>query len=57
VEEGRNAFKDLVRNLEGKRLLGGLRRSWGDNIKICLKYYRRGEFGLGLTGSECGQRS
>jgi hypothetical protein len=57
VAEGRNAFRDLIENLEGKRLLGGPTHRWEDNIKIVLKDYRRGEFGVDLTGSECGQIS
>jgi hypothetical protein len=32
--EKRNAYRTLVGNPEGKRPLGGLRRSWVDNIKM-----------------------
>jgi hypothetical protein len=33
----RNAYRILVRRLEGKRPLGRPRRSWVDNIKMDLK--------------------
>jgi hypothetical protein len=32
-----NAYKILVEEPHGKRSLGGLKRRWGDNIKIDLK--------------------
>jgi hypothetical protein len=34
--ETRNAYKDLVGKLEGKRLLGRRRRRWEDNIRMDL---------------------
>jgi hypothetical protein len=35
--EKRNAYRILVENLEGKRLLGRPRRRWVDNIKMDLR--------------------
>jgi hypothetical protein len=35
--EKRNAYRILVGNPEGKRLLGRPRRGWVDNIKIDLR--------------------
>jgi hypothetical protein len=32
--ERRNAYRVLVRNPEGRRQLGRLRRRWEDNIKL-----------------------
>jgi hypothetical protein len=37
MEEMRNAYKVLVRNPEGKRLLRRPRHRWDDNIKINVK--------------------
>jgi hypothetical protein len=37
VGEIRNAYRILVGNPEGKRLLGKPRRRWADNIKINLR--------------------
>jgi hypothetical protein len=54
VVEGRNTYKVLVGNPEGKRLLGGPIRRWEDNIKIDFKDYTREECGVDLTCSECG---
>jgi hypothetical protein len=34
--EKRNAYRLLVEKPEGKRLLGGSRRRWADNIKMDL---------------------
>jgi len=34
---GDNAYKILVRKLEGKRPLGKLRRRWEDDIRMCYK--------------------
>jgi hypothetical protein len=35
--EKRNAYRVLVRKLEGKRPLGRSRRRWEDNIKMDLR--------------------
>jgi hypothetical protein len=48
----RNAYRILVRKLEGKRPLGRLRRSWVDNIKMDLKRDRMGWYRLDLSGSK-----
>jgi hypothetical protein len=37
LREIRNAYKILVRTLEGKRPLGIPRRKWEDNIKMNLR--------------------
>jgi hypothetical protein len=37
MEESRSAFKILTGKPTGKRLLGRLRRSWVDNIRMDLK--------------------
>jgi hypothetical protein len=37
MEEGRRAYRVLVRRPEGKRPLGRLRRRWEDNIKMDLR--------------------
>jgi hypothetical protein len=44
--ETRNAYRILVGKPEGKRLLGRPRRRWVDNIKMDLKRYRMGWYGL-----------
>jgi hypothetical protein len=45
MEEKRNAYRLLVRKLEGKRPLGRPRRRWVDNIRMDL-----GEVGWGDVG-------
>jgi hypothetical protein len=35
--EGRDAFRNLVEKLEGRRPLGRPRRRWEDNIKMGLR--------------------
>ena len=35
--EGRGVHRVLVGKPEGKRPLGGIRRRWEDNIKMCLR--------------------
>jgi hypothetical protein len=47
--EKRNAYRILVRKLEGKRPLGRPRRRWVDNIKIYLREV--GWDGMVWTGS------
>ena len=37
MEEGRTAFKILTDKPTGKRLLGGPRRGWEDNIRMDLE--------------------
>jgi hypothetical protein len=37
MKEMRNVYKILVVKPEGKRPLGGLRRRWGDNIRMDLR--------------------
>jgi hypothetical protein len=37
MEEGRNALKMLTGTPAGKRPLGRLRRTWGDNTRMNLK--------------------
>ena len=37
MEEGRSAFKMLTGKPIGKRLLGGPRRRWEDNLRMVLK--------------------
>jgi hypothetical protein len=39
-EEKMNAYRVLVGNPEGKRLLGRTRRRWGDNIKMGVREIR-----------------
>jgi hypothetical protein len=47
--ETRNAYRILVRKLEGKRPLGRPRRRWVDNIKMDLREI--GWVGMVWTGS------
>jgi hypothetical protein len=37
MEKKRNAYRILVGNSEGKRLIGRPRRRWEDNIKMLLR--------------------
>jgi hypothetical protein len=39
-DKGRNAYKVVVRNPEGKRQLGRPTHRWEDSIKMGLKDYR-----------------
>jgi hypothetical protein len=41
--EVRGAYNILVGKPEGRRSLGGLRRSWEDNIKMDLREIRFGD--------------
>jgi hypothetical protein len=53
--ERRNAYRVLIGNPEGKRLLGKLRRRWEDNIKMDLRVIRiRKEYksGMGVMWTE-----
>jgi hypothetical protein len=44
--EKRNMYRILVGKLEGKRPLGRPRHRWVDNIKMDLKRYSMGWYGL-----------
>jgi hypothetical protein len=44
--EKKNAYRILLEKPEGKRLLGGLRRRWVDNIKMNHRKGKMGWYGL-----------
>jgi hypothetical protein len=46
VVEKRNAYKVLEGKLEGKRLLGGSRHRWEDNIKMNVREIEWGGMNL-----------
>jgi hypothetical protein len=44
--EKRNAYRMLVGRSEGKRILGGSRRRWANNIKMDLREIGMGKYSL-----------
>jgi hypothetical protein len=44
--EKRNVYRNLVGKPKGKRLLGRQKRKWEDNIKMDLKRYMMGWYGM-----------
>ena len=49
MEKRRGAYRVLVENPEGRRLLGRPRRRWEDNIKMALKEVGWGKHWINLA--------